>query len=200
MHPLQTAANYDQIAHHWASKDFNQANGIAQHERAIGFLDSRGPAIDIGCGSSGRIIDLLLKNRFKAEGLDISTEMLSLAKTKNPNVDFYQGDICQWQFPKQYDFISAWDSVWHVPLEQQPTVIQKLCDGLAPGGVLIVTTGGTDGPGEATNPFLGQPLYHSTIGISKLLRLVDESGVVCRHLEFDQGPEEKHVYLVVQKT
>jgi hypothetical protein len=34
----------------------------------------------VGCGCTGRFIDLLLNEGFSPEGLDISTEMLSLAK------------------------------------------------------------------------------------------------------------------------
>jgi 2-polyprenyl-3-methyl-5-hydroxy-6-metoxy-1,4-benzoquinol methylase len=43
--------------------------------------------------------------------------------------------------PRQYDFITGWDSIWHVPLAQQAFVLQKFCDGLKPDGVLIFTMG-----------------------------------------------------------
>jgi SAM-dependent methyltransferase len=198
MDPSETAANYDKIARHWASGEFPDRNGIAQHERAIQFLGARAFAIDIGCGSNGRLIDLLLERGFEVEGLDISAEMLALAKARHPGVLFHQADICTWEFPRRYDFISAWDSIWHVPLDRQSGVLQKLCDGLNPGGILIFTSGGVDTPGEVTNPCHGQPLYHAAMGIPHLLHLVDEFGCVCRHLEYDQYPE-LHLYLIIQK-
>ncbi len=49
-------------------------------------------------------------------------------------------------FPQRYDFISAWDSIWHVPLERHPAVLEKLCAALNPGGILIFTSGGVDTP------------------------------------------------------
>ena len=199
MEPSQTAANYDKIARHWADGAFDTKNGIVQHERAIKFLGRPGSAIDVGCGSSGRFIDLLLARGFTVEGLDISTEMVALAKGKHPGVHFYQADICAWSFPKRYDFISAWDSVWHVPLDRQSAVLEKLCTALNPGGVLIFTTGGVDTPSHVTNPYQGQPLYHAALGIPHLLRLVDDFGCICRHLEYDQHPQG-HLYLIVQKT
>ena len=198
MEPRQTAANYDRIAHHWAGDTFDSTNGIAQHEKAIRFSRASGLAIDIGCGSSGRIIELLLARGFEVEGLDISPTMLVLAKAKHPGVLFYQADICTWEFPRRYDFISAWDSIWHVPLDRHPAVLEKLCAGLNPGGVLIFTSGGVDTLGEVTNPCHGQPLYHAALGIPQLLRLVDGFGCVCRHLEYDQHPEP-HLYLIIQK-
>lgn len=199
MDPQQTAANYDQLAEHWATYAGLANNGIAQHERALAFLGRTGRAIDVGCGSSGRFIDLLLRHGFTVEGLDISPRMLALARAKHPQVTFHLADICTWVFPAKYDFISAWDSIWHVPLELHPAVLEKLCAALTPGGVLIFTSGGVDTPGHVTNPCHGQPLYHAAPGIPHLLRLVDQFGCVCRHLEYDQYPE-KHLYLIVQKS
>ncbi len=60
MTPQQIARSYDNLASHWHGDQFNRANGIEQHRRALRFADRRGTAIDIGCGSSGRIIDLLV--------------------------------------------------------------------------------------------------------------------------------------------
>jgi SAM-dependent methyltransferase len=199
METRQTASNYDQIAHHWAGAEFNLKNGIAQHERALKFLGRTGAAIDVGCGSSGRIIALLLARGFEVEGLDFSGEMLALARPKHPDVLFHHADICTWEFPRRYDFISAWQSIWHVPLAQQPAVLEKLCAALNPGGVLIFTSGGVDAPHEVTNPCFGQPLYHAALGIPRLLQLVDQFGCICRHLEYDQHPEN-HLYLIVQKV
>lgn len=199
MNPQQIADSYDELASHWNSDKFNRLNGIAQHERAIRFVSNKGSAIDIGCGSSGRIAELLLAAGFKTEGLDISTEMIRLARERHPQVSFHHADVLTWQFPRKYDFISAWDSIWHVPLDQHEELLGKLCDALNPGGVLIFTSGGLDEPGEATNPFLGQPLYHASLGIPTLLEIISRKLCVCRHLEYDQYPE-LHIYLIVQKT
>ena len=172
MEPQQTAASYDQLAPFWAGDAFNRTNGIAQHERALKFAPAGGRAIDVGCGSSGRIIEMLLARGFETEGLDFSPNMLALAKRRHPAVVFHHADICTWEFPHQYDFISAWDSIWHVPLARQAGVLAKLCAALTPRGVLIFTSGGIDAPGEVTNPCQGQPLYHAEPGIPALLRLI----------------------------
>ncbi len=195
----ETAASYDELAGHWNSEKFCRANGIDQHKRALQFALKKRSAIDVGCGSSGRIIDLLLSGGFSVEGLDISMEMIRLAKLRHPHVLFHHADICEWSFPHKYDFISAWDSVWHVPLQQQRGVLTKLCDALTRNGILIYTTGGLDRPDHITNPCLGQPLYHAGWAIKDLLRTLDECHCICRHLEFDQFPE-KHLYVIAQKV
>lgn len=199
MTPEQTASSYNQIAQHWDCPAFDRRNGIPQHQRALQFAPRRGRALDIGCGSSGRIIDLLLTHDFHVEGLDISREMLTRARRHHPDVQFHEADICTWDFPKRYDFISAWDSLWHVPLDRQLAVLRKICDGLASGGVLVFTTGGVDKPDEVTHPCFGQPLYHAAPGIPALLRTLEQADCACRHLEYERYPD-KHVYLIAQRT
>jgi SAM-dependent methyltransferase len=199
MTPEETAHSYDRLAAHWNGEQFDRKNGILQHQRALQFLKSKKTAIDVGCGSSGRIIELLLSEGFETEGLDISPGMIRLAKERNPGQTFHLANICEWIFPKQYDFISAWDSIWHVPLAKHEAVLKKLCDGLRENGVLIFTSGGFDKPDESSNPCLGQPLYHAALGIPALLRLISENGCVCRHLEYDQYPE-LHIYFIIQKS
>jgi 2-polyprenyl-3-methyl-5-hydroxy-6-metoxy-1,4-benzoquinol methylase len=199
MQPHDVATSYDQIAQRWVAADFNRANGIAQHRRALQFLGRTGTALDVGCGSSGRFLDLLLAEGFDVEGLDLSTEMLRLARQSHPAVRFHQADICTWQAAKHYDLISAWDSIWHVPLSCQEPVLKKLCGSLTAGGVFIWTTGGLDGPSEKQDAAMGPPMYYSVLGIPRTLQVLAESGCVCRHLEYDQFPE-KHVFLIAQKT
>ena len=74
MNPKDVAKSYDSIAERWNSEDFPRQNGVEQHKRAIAFVKRRGRALDIGCGSSGRIVDLLLEHGFQVEGLDLSRE------------------------------------------------------------------------------------------------------------------------------
>jgi SAM-dependent methyltransferase len=154
MTPTALARSYDEIAHVWQEPHI-QTNGIPQFERAISFTKQRHHALDIGCGSSGRFLDLLFAHGFHAEGLDVSERMIALARQNRPAITFHHADISTWELPRSYDFISAWDSIWHLPLAAQEPVLRKICDGLAPGGVFIFTTGGLDGPEEKSDTSMG---------------------------------------------
>lgn len=198
MHPTEVGRSYDSIAHQWQDPEI-QLSGLAQHERALQFTKAQGYALDVGCGCNGRFIDLLNNSGFHVEGVDISEKMIALARQRHPNINFYYNDICTWTLPRKYDFITGWDSIWHVPLGEQERVLQKLCDGLTQNGVLIFTTGGVDEPGEVHDSCMGPPMYTSALGISKTLTLLAQHGCVCRHLEYDQYPQP-HLYLIAQKT
>jgi SAM-dependent methyltransferase len=198
MTPDEIARSYDQLADHWNSDDFSRTNGIEQHERAIAFLSERENALDIGCGSSGRIIDQLIGHGFTVEGVDVSRRMIELAQKRHPSTTLHLADIRNWEFPKEYDFISAWDSVWHLPLEDQETVLTKILRGLTRGGVYIFTMGGLDASAEKVDSAMGPPMYYSVLGIPRTLQLISDNQCVCRHLEYDQYPE-LHLYVIAQR-
>ncbi|GEM_PF-52170 len=201
MSPAEVAGSYDQIAERWTAPGFDASNGISAHQRALAFLEppSRDfPALDVGCGANGRIIDTLLTAGLDVEGLDLSERMLELARARHPEITFHHADICEWQPPRHYAFISAWDSLWHAPLADQPKVLRRLLGALSPGGVIIFTSGGLDRPGETRDEAMGVPMYHATPGIPALLDIIDKSGCTCRHLEYDQWPE-LHIFVIAQK-
>ncbi len=198
MQPSEIAESYDSIAHQWLAPHL-ETNGIRQHEQAIKFRPRGGLALDVGSGCNGHFIRLLQNHGYKVEGLDISAQMVALARARHPDVTFHHVDVCEWMPAQQYDFITAWDSIWHVPQDCSASVLRKLCAALTAGGVLIWTTGGIDQPGEKRDSYMGPPMYYSVLGIPKTLQTVTEAKCVCRHLEYDHLPE-KHIFLIAQKA
>lgn len=199
MNPDDIGKAYDTITHLWQSKDFKRNNGIEAHKRAISFTDHRGNALDVGCGCTGRFIDLLQTEGFHVEGVDISSKMIDLAKQRHPDVTFHHQDICEWEIENRYDFITAWDSIWHIPMEQQKPVLTKLVNSLNTGGILIFSFGGKTKPGEHTDDFMGPEVYYSSLGTNGFLALLMKLGCQCLHLEYDQYPE-LHTFLIAQKV
>ena len=198
MTPTAVGRSYDAIARRWEAPE-HALGGLPQHRKAMQFLTNRGRALDVGCGCDNRLIDFLREQAFQIDAVDVSERMVALAGRRHPDVRFRHADICRWELPYPYDFITGWDSIWHVPLAEQPAVLRKLCDGLNPGGVLIFTMGGTDGPDEVQDDHMGVPMYTATLGIPRVLGVLAERGCVCRHLEYDQHPE-LHVYVIAQKA
>ncbi|MBC7004479.1 class I SAM-dependent methyltransferase [Photobacterium sp. BZF1] len=201
MKPEQIGKAYDQITHLWQSDDFNRENGIEAHRRALSFVKTKGKALDIGCGCTGRFFDLMLSEGFTPEGLvgiDMSDRMLALARQRHPDVELFKADICTHQLSQRFDFITAWDSIWHIPLSEQRNVLTKIFDSLNRGGVFIFSFGGTAEEGEHTDNFMGPEVYYSSLGTNGFLSLYLELGCAIRHLEFDQYPE-LHTYLIVEK-
>ncbi len=198
MHPEDTADRYDRIAQWWQTQHQDSPYGVAQLEQAIKFTPKKHLAIDIGCGSSGRFLKILSEHGFQAEGLDISVEMIDLAKALHPNITFYREDISCWSPTKSYSLVVAWDSTFHLPLDMQEQVVKKLCDALEGNGVLMFTCGGGYRHSQVSGTFQGQKFEYSTLGVNDFLKILNEQNCTCLHLEYDQYPEN-HVYIIAQK-
>jgi len=195
------ASSYDEIADRWLDAQFDQANGIRQHAQALAFLDAApdGWALNVGCGCNTRFNALLRERGLRIEGVDISKRMLALAREADPDVVLHHADVCAWQPERRYRFISAWDSIWHVKLEEQRPLMLKLMRALDAGGVFIFSAGGLDAADTHLDAAMGPEVSYSTLGIPGLLDVIREVGCICRHLEFDQLPY-KHLCIVVQRA
>ena len=193
-------AAYDQLADRWLDDRFPAKNGISQHARALSFLPRKaGAALNVGCGCNTRITRMLREHGLKPEGVDVSRRMIELARATDPDTPAHHADIYEWEIPRRYSFISAWDSIWHVAVTKQRELIMKLLRALEPAGVLLFTAGGLDSPSEHTDSYMGPSLYYGSLGIPDLMRVIGEGGGVPRHLEFDQLPEN-HLVIIAQRA
>lgn len=197
MKPSDIGQQYDEIAAWWNDRQFASDYGIAQVKRALSFAARGGAALDVGCGSGGRLVKLMEDGGFDVTGVDASAEMISLARANHPDGAFIQVDISDWDTDARFDFILAWDCLFHLPLDRQKPVLSKLCRLLSEDGVLIHTFG--DAIGEHTDTWRGQEFHYSSIGISQNIDVLRENGMSILHLELDQFPE-KHVYAISKKT
>jgi SAM-dependent methyltransferase len=196
MEPKEIGTKYDKIAQWWHHKHFDSRYGVEQIERALAFVSECGSALDIGCGAGGRLIRRLEDHGFAITGIDISAEMIELAAQNHPGAFFYVHDICTWETGIKYDFIVAWDSIFHLPLKMHRPVIAKIAYWLEEKGVLIYTFG--NATGEHTDTWHDDQFYYSSIGINGNLTALIENGLTIMHVELDQYPE-KHVCVIAQK-
>ena len=186
---------YDRIAGWWHENHKDSAYGVAQINRAIGYCRNRGSALDVGCGSGGRIFRLLEGHGFRISGIDASAEMIRLAGTHHPNARLEVADIRTWNSDRTYDLIIAWDSIFHLLEHEQETVIRKLHGLLAKDGILIYSLG--DAVGNHQAEWHGDNFPYGSIGIQNNLRLLIHLGSQIRHVELDQYPQ-RHAFIISQ--
>lgn len=193
MTPAEIGRAYDRIASWWSQQLHLSTRGLPYIERAIGLCSKTRRALDVGCGSGGRILNALVRAGFEVTGLDVSEAMLRMAREHHPAVNFLRADICRWRPPAAYDLITAWDSFIHLPHRMQKPVTRKLCGALAPNGVILLTAGGTDG--EVTGTMNGESFYHSSLDETEYLDVMRRAGCRCVLLDRDQLPQE-HVVII----
>lgn len=197
MHPRETGCRYDAVAAHVDADLRESTYGVRFLERAIAFCKTRGTALDVGCGSGGRMIDRLRNAGFQVTGLDVSHGMLDIARSRHPSVEFVHDDVTEWTAPRAYDLVLAWDSIFHLPYASHTLVLAKLCGCLADGGVLLFTAGGLDG--EITGTMHGHEFGYSSLSEVALVQLLRDYDCVPLLVERDQYPLN-HVALIAIKA
>ena len=188
---------YDAIAEWWHDYHQDSDYGVAALEWALGFASKGGRALDVGCGAGGRLLRKLQARGFHVTGLDASAKMIELARRHHAHGRFLKADISEWQSEETFDFILAWDSLFHLPLNHQAPVLTKLCTMLADRGILLYSFG--DDTGTHRDNWRGQTFHYSSIGVPQNLEILRANGMRLLHLERDQFPEA-HVVAIAQKT
>ena len=70
--------------------------------------------LDLGCGT-GTFLKYFLEHGFQVEGIDLSEEMLSIARQKLPEVQLSQQDMTSFSLPHKFDAITClFDSINHL--------------------------------------------------------------------------------------
>lgn len=117
-------------------------------------------ALDLGCGT-GEMLKLILQKDTHKElcGIDLSEEMLAVAKSKLPEqVNLLLGDSESLPFPDNaFDVVYCNDSFHHYPAPQN--VLREVNRVLKPGGTFLM--------GDCWQPFIGRVIMNFYMRHSK---------------------------------
>ena len=120
------------------------------------------PAVlDLGCGTAAPIATYLMQNGCAVTGIDASPEMIELARSNYPRGDWRVADMRALALGRRFDGIVVWHSLFHLTPEDQSAIFARLRAHLAPGGVLMFTSGTAHG--HAIGVFEGEALYHGSL-------------------------------------
>lgn len=136
---LQTKQSYDKNATMFAGKFDELGARKADIDKALSFIDNQNPFVfELGCGN-GRDAKEILSRTNKYLGIDISSELIRLAKEKEPEGKFEEGDFDTYQFPKEVDVIFAFASLLHANKESLQDILNRACESLNTGGVFFLS-------------------------------------------------------------
>ncbi|WP_067532825.1 class I SAM-dependent methyltransferase [Nocardia crassostreae] len=120
---------------HLATSPFDRAmlEVFAAHIRE----GAPGPVADLGCGP-GRLTTYLRDLGLEVFGLDLSPEMIRLARIDHPGIRFDVGSMEQLDLDDAaLSGIVAWYSIIHTPPERVPAVLTEFARVLRPGGHIL---------------------------------------------------------------
>ncbi|WP_042369745.1 class I SAM-dependent DNA methyltransferase [Streptacidiphilus neutrinimicus] len=150
---------YDAVAAHYAEQ-FRDTLHDRALERALlrAFAElvrtnGDGEVADLGCGP-GHVTAHLRGLGLKAFGVDISPEMIRLAREANPGLRFEVGSMAALDLPDgSLGGVLSRSSVIHIPPRDLPAALAEIGRVLAPGGHLLISLFATDEDAIRTQSF-----------------------------------------------
>lgn len=192
-------AGYDKVAdiyntrrHMWSNKK--------ELEDLVHRLPPGSAVLDAGCGS-GYASLFLARRGFRVTGIDISKQMLRLAKRKVPGATFLRMDMRKIDLPeKGFDGVVCLYAIFHVPRRSHQSILFRFGSLLKRGGFLMVLMGWDDYVGfEDDYLAKGTSMYWSYFDKETNLGMIKKAGFEIVWAKEDRKHDGTHLFVLAKK-
>lgn len=150
---------YDKIAEEY-SKNFDSIDSesdLVFLNTFLSHLKQNSCIVDIGCGT-GFSAGYFVKKGMRAEGSDLSSSMIAIAKRNYPSISFEVADMRDFSPTQKADAVWAGYSLFHFEQEDFEKTIKQIRTYLKPEGIFGLVM--QEGELERDEPFLpGEKIY-----------------------------------------
>ena len=100
---------------------------------------------------------------------------------------------------RRFDGVLAWDSFFHLHMDDQRAMFARFAAHAAPGAPLMFTSGPSEG--EAIGSYCDERLYHASLNTAEYEQLLTSNGFSLRaHVDDDPECGEHTVWLATYGT
>lgn len=128
------------------------------------FLSAAAPGceiLDIGCGPGAPVALHIAAAGHQVTGIDSSPELLAEFRRNLPHASAHLSDMRKLALNRRFGGLLAWDSFFHLPAADQPTMFPIFAAHALPGAPLLFNSG--PARDEAIGQFEGEDLYHASL-------------------------------------
>lgn len=171
------------------AQGFDRDRGRSLEERAwpdrfLTHVPAGGTALDVGCGMGEPIARYLIDRGFDVVGVDASASMIALCRARFPDRGWLVADMRGLELGRRFDGILAWDSFFHLSMDDQRAMFPRFAAHAQRGAPLMFTSGPDEG--EVIGTYCDEPLYHASLGVVEYERCLRTSGFRVR----EQVPDD----------
>ncbi len=135
----ETVETYNKSAEAFAKKFDSSGARVDDITYVFSMCEKKQPSVlEIGCGN-GRDSEVISKYTSNYTGIDISKELLAIAKVRLPQVNFQLADIESFEFPKNIDIVFAFASLIHVERKSFSNIMKALYEKMNTNGLVFVS-------------------------------------------------------------
>jgi SAM-dependent methyltransferase len=159
-------ASYDRVADRYVAMGAGRLDARPWLRAALAaFAETvreRGPVLDVGCGP-GYVTAHLAGLGVDAAGVDLSPRMVAQARRLHPDLRFDVASATELALEgASLGGVLGWWSLFNLPRDVVPDVLQSFADALVPGGQVLVGTHVGEGDLVRTEAYDGVPVAWTT--------------------------------------
>lgn len=181
--------------------DFDRERGRSLQERQwldrfLSHVPPGGTILDVGCGSAEPMARYMMQSGRRVVGIDSSPTLIAICRERFADAEWLVMDMRQLELSRIFDGILAWDSFFHLNMDDQRTMFRRFADHAAPGAPLMFTSGTSEG--SVLGEYHGEPLYHGSLDPEEYRRLLAANGFsIDAHVVEDPACGNHTVWLTV---
>jgi ubiquinone/menaquinone biosynthesis C-methylase UbiE len=171
-----TIHTYNKIADHYA-KYVAEKCPKEDLEKFIQHLPNNALVLDVGC-AAGRDTALFSMRGFEVVGIDLSENLLEIAREKYPEIEFIKMDMRRLKFEDEiFDGIWANATILHLPRKDVPQALSEFHRVLKADGILHVGVKRGEGVGFTQDQYAAnERRYFTYFELEEMEQLVREAG------------------------
>ncbi|WP_298499836.1 trans-aconitate 2-methyltransferase [uncultured Maritimibacter sp.] len=173
MRPEDILPTYDRVAAEFARTRDKTLFERRWLDRTINCAPGR-KVLDLGCGPGVPISAYLADRRCEVTGVDGAGAMVHLFQKNLPGQRVFHADMRGLDLRESFDIIVAWDSFFHLSVDDQRAMFSTFWTHSHDRTVLLFTTG--PAAGEAIGKVGGETVYHASLDPSEYRGLLAEHG------------------------
>lgn len=184
-------APYDQIAAQFAEL---RTRLMPREVEYLGWLleglKPGATVLDLGCGTGHPMASSIVENGFRIVGVDGSEQMLQRARERMPEQRWIHAALETVEFNETFDAAIIWDSMFHLPRRHHGPILRKVHGWLAPGGRLMVSSGGLAQDAEGfTDTMFGHEFFYDSLAPGEMVSTLEEIGFEIHRAEMCDQPD-----------
>ncbi|OGR81033.1 MAG: methyltransferase [Elusimicrobia bacterium GWC2_64_44] len=162
-------------------------------------LPAGGSVLDLGCGSGEPLAGYFIRKGFSVTGVDGAPGMIALCRERFPAMTWLAADMRALALGRRFNAVLAWDSFFHLSMDDQRAMFPVFGAHLADGGLLLFTTG--PGEGNTSGSMEGLEFPYSSLAPEEYRRLLAGQGLeVLLHKAEDPACGGHTVWLARRKA
>ncbi|MDH3890799.1 MAG: class I SAM-dependent methyltransferase [candidate division Zixibacteria bacterium] len=188
---------YDKIAECYL-KDREKFENWNELEEFCSKLPPKARVLDVGCGTGTPVARYLIEQGFEVVGIDVSKEMLKVARWNVPEASFVQMNMTDIDFPPEsFDGLISCYAIFHVPRERHAAIFRSFHTIIKTDGPLLVSVGSC--AWEEVESYYGVKMFWSHFDPATTESLITDAGFsIVFGRNVDSG-DETHYWILARK-